>query len=169
MGFGVKRRRYLQAQRLAHPWACGLIVLVAWCLWPACGPARTAPVSAPVRTPAAPPPEAAPGGPYGIPELDGITIDGSGDDWKARGLSLDVLTPAPSFGFDPGEFDARARLGWDSRGLLLWVEVTDTLPQEAEPGQPLWTGDALELFVAERVGGQQLVQHVIAPFTSRHI
>ena len=56
---------------------------------------------------------------FDVPRLDGITIDGKGDDWGDGGFRGETLAsstyPIPS----ARDFDAAFRLGWETRGLLL--------------------------------------------------
>jgi hypothetical protein len=63
---------------------------------------------------------------FDVPRLDGIAVDGVGDDWGARGFAVQGLalhdgagarvTPAPDGG-------GTLRLGWDAGGLLLLLAL----------------------------------------------
>ena len=61
------------------------------------------------------------------------------------------------------DLDAAFRLGWDDRGLLLLVTVSDNVPVESEDIGQLWMRDSIEAFVAPEVGGPDYVQVAIAP------
>ena len=102
---------------------------------------------------------------YDIPKVSGITIDGATDDWGARGLRLDYLGQADGSVVAPKTFDARARLGWDERGLLLCVEVVDPSPCENPHEAYLFDKDAVEWFVATGLGLPDNIHAVIAPGT----
>src|SRR5579864_5960604 len=97
---------------------------------------------------------------WDIPNLPGIRVDGQDDDWQGRGLLLDVLTALPADSRDSEQFDATARLGWDDRGLLVLCHVVDTTPWEADATKPAWSGDSVELFMADTVGGKNALQFV---------
>jgi predicted esterase len=101
---------------------------------------------------------------FEVPRIQNVTIDGKKDDWKDAGLALDVLAALPSESRDPDTFDARAQIGWDDRGLLVACDVTDTAPFE---GDPIWSGDSVEIFVGDAVGGKNFVQLMVAPGTAR--
>jgi len=100
---------------------------------------------------------------FDVPPLAGVNVDGDPGDWGDRGFRVDVL-------FDPAarpkpvvNFDAAARLGWDGRGLLVLVMVTDDVPVEHDKGDALWRRDSIELFVAARHGAEDRWQAVVAP------
>ena len=57
----------------------------------------------------------------------------------------------------PQDLDARFRLGWDQRGLLVLVTVPDDKPSEAQDITLLWSMDCVELFLADRRGGGEPV------------
>jgi predicted esterase len=157
--------------------ATPLLASIAWvqCAQP---PPRTAqhqpdnlsrPTPAIAVSPAAARPAVPGGGAADIPKLSAIRIDGQSDDWRDQGLWLDVLAALPAGDRDSAAFDARARVGWDERGLLVLCEVSDATPWEASSTRPVWSGDSVELFVADAVGGRNAVQFVVAPgMTSGH-
>jgi predicted esterase len=103
---------------------------------------------------------------WDIPSVSDLRVDGEGDDWQDRGLMLEALAALPADGRDSNAFDARARFGWDDRGLLVLCEVTDQTPWEADATEPVWSGDSVELFLADAVGGKNAVQFVVAPGVS---
>jgi predicted esterase len=100
---------------------------------------------------------------FDIPSVPDIRVDGEEEDWQGRGLMLEVLSALPADGRDSRALDARARLGWDDRGLLVLCEVTDATPWEADATEAMWSGDSVELFIADAVGGKNAVQFVVAP------
>lgn len=100
---------------------------------------------------------------FDVPRLAHVVIDGQADDWGEQGFRVEALAAADGATRDAADLDARFRLGWDARGLLVLVRVRDDVPVEGETSNTLWQGDALELFLADRRGGTQLVQAVIAP------
>ena len=101
---------------------------------------------------------------YDVPRLEGIAIDGKAEDWGERGFRVDIL--ADAFGKVPpaSDYSAKFRLGWNDRGLLVLVTVTDDVFFEpAVKLTELWKGDSLEFFVAAERGGSESYQVVIAP------
>jgi predicted esterase len=100
---------------------------------------------------------------FDIPRLDGIIVDGNAVDWAEGGFRVDVL-------LDPGQkprtaagLDAFLRLGWNDRGLLALLTVTDAVPVEDDKDDALWRKDSVELFVATGCGERDVWQAVIAP------
>jgi CubicO group peptidase (beta-lactamase class C family) len=99
---------------------------------------------------------------FDVPLLTGIAIDGKGDDWGDRGFRVAALARNSGQPRALDNFDTQFRLGWDPRGLLVLVTTTDRTPQEADDISSLWARDSVELFYADRRGGQQKVQCVVA-------
>ncbi len=100
---------------------------------------------------------------FDAPQLDGITVDGTADDWSGRGLVVGIMTTPEGALRRPDDFDAAFRLAWDDRGLLLLVTVGDNAPVESEDINSLWQKDSIEAFVASEVGGPDYYQVVVAP------
>ncbi|MCE5326083.1 MAG: serine hydrolase [Planctomycetaceae bacterium] len=107
---------------------------------------------------AAVPATAAPG--LDIPRLDGIAIDGKGGDWGQGGYRLDVLESMSGNGAAAAGQRVWARLGWDSRGLLMLVHIWDDTWMENPRGDRLYEGDSIEVFLGVAGG---LCQWVISP------
>ncbi|HUT35109.1 MAG TPA: sugar-binding protein [Planctomycetota bacterium] len=126
-----------------------LLLAAAACALAAC----TRPPAAPTATRAAV---------FDVPRLTGITVDGKLDDWGERGFRVAVLY-ADGARKPTADFDAAVRLGWDERGLLAHIDVTDDAFVEHEREDRLWEGDSVELFVASEVGGPDTWQATIAP------
>ncbi|MFH1568801.1 MAG: sugar-binding protein, partial [Gemmatimonadota bacterium] len=101
-----------------------------------------------------------------VPQLPGIAVDGDTADWADRGLRLEILTPnrPPRAALD--DFDGRAALGWDERGVLVRARVTDNQIVEAEQRGSLWNGDGMELFLAPAPGATDILQFAVAPGVS---
>ena len=100
---------------------------------------------------------------FDVPRLDRVAIDGTPDDWGRSGFRIDVLA-SPSAPRQPtADFDAMARLGWDARGLLVFVAVTDDAAAEHADASALWRADSVELFVATARGGADVWQAIVAP------
>jgi len=99
---------------------------------------------------------------FDVPRVEGITIDGKGDDWGDRGFRVNIM-PDDSGKLKPANhFDATFRLGWDDRGLLLLVNVIDDTIDEAKTTE-IWYGDSVELFYSPKRGSGDVVQMVISP------
>ncbi len=98
------------------------------------------------------------------PKLSDIAIDGKADDWGDKGLKVAGMTDGSGKKLPAENFDVSFKLGWDEKGLLILATVTDDVALEpAEKPQDLWKGDSLEIFVADKKGGEQCYQVVIAP------
>jgi len=100
---------------------------------------------------------------FDVPRMANIAIDGDDADWGDRGFRVEVLADEDGQILAPDDFDARFRLGWNRRGLLVLVEVEDDRHVEHAAEDRLWEGDSIELFVAPRRGESDCVQAVIAP------
>ena len=131
--------------RTAHMGLCGLGLVWALCL------AGARPCPADDRAPV-----------FDVPRLDDIVIDGLPRDWGPKnGLRLDLLVPVAGEAKSAADHCARARLGWNERGLLLMVRVRDdTWVEEADDAR-LHERDAVELFLAPSVGSEQLCHWVL--------
>ena len=99
---------------------------------------------------------------FDVPRVEAITIDGKADDWGDRGFRVEVLhadgTRPPT-----SDFDATARLGWDEKGLLVLVNVSDDVAFEQKQDSALWRRDSVELFLAAAHGSPDHWQCTVAP------
>lgn len=100
---------------------------------------------------------------FDIPRLADITIDGKPDDWKGNGFHVEVLSDSPGELKPSSPIDARFRLGWDDKGLVLLLTVRDDTGSEASQISQLWQADSAEIFLANCQGGDNLIQAIIAP------
>jgi pimeloyl-ACP methyl ester carboxylesterase len=100
---------------------------------------------------------------FEIPRLMGVRIDGSLEDWANRGLSIEVLAAANAERRPATEFDATARLGWDSEGLLIALDVLDTTHIESDTDSELYKNDSVELFAATKPGSEDFLQYMVSP------
>ncbi|MEW6755737.1 MAG: sugar-binding protein [Candidatus Latescibacterota bacterium] len=100
---------------------------------------------------------------FDAPALGGVRVDGETQDWQGGGLEVGIL-PDVDGGMPPAEdVDARFRLAWDERGLLLALTVTDDGAHENADAGSLWSMDSVELFVADRQGSAGFYQVALAP------
>ena len=99
---------------------------------------------------------------FDIPRIKGIAVDGSSNDWAADGFRVEFLTDPDGRTLPADDFDARFRVGWNSKGLLVLAAVRDNVPVEHENLSRLWQRDCVEIFVAEKVGSTNRYQLVIA-------
>lgn len=99
---------------------------------------------------------------FDIPRLDGIKIDGSGDDWGDRGLRVDIMTDEQGAIRPAQDFDPRFRLGWDKDGLLVLITVRNSNTAEA-PERMLKAGSSVVCSVATSVSSDERYQVTVAP------
>jgi caffeoyl-CoA O-methyltransferase len=97
-----------------------------------------------------------------IPKIEGIIVDGSGEDWSMQGFQVDFVASPDGRVLPPDDFDVSFRLGWEDRGLLLFVTIRDDVPVEHEDLSRLWRCDCVEVFVSQKVGATNRYQLVIA-------
>jgi pimeloyl-ACP methyl ester carboxylesterase len=102
---------------------------------------------------------------FDIPNLDSIQIDGKGDDWADHGFRVDALASSDGFEVPASEYNARFRLAWDNRGLLILVTVHNSSPAEMADPTELWRGDAVELCLAAELESPSHFQVIVAPGT----
>lgn len=100
---------------------------------------------------------------FDIPRIEHIAIDGHADDWGDGGLKVNMLCPMDGQPRPPSDIDARVRLAWDDRGVLVLAIVKDDCFVEDDNLNTLWQRDGLEIFLADKRGGARLMQAVIAP------
>ena len=103
---------------------------------------------------------------YDIPRLDNITIDGKGDDWGTRGFRVEAMHDISQALYDSPRADmsdAKVRLGWDARGLLVLINVVDVSPLEDDKLDSLWTKDSVELYMTSQLGGKDFFQLLLSP------
>jgi predicted O-methyltransferase YrrM len=99
---------------------------------------------------------------FKVPRVDGITVDGSSNDWGERGFRVDFLTDPDGGVLPAADFDVIFRLGWNAEGLLILANVRDDIPLEHAQASELWRCDCVEIFVADKVGSENRYQLVIA-------
>ena len=108
---------------------------------------------------------------YDIPRMDKVVIDGRTDDWTSAGSArgtgggfrIDLLAPPEGEPRPAGDLDARVRLAWNARGLLILATVRDDKWIEHADEGWLWRYDGIEVFLAARPGDKDLSQWAISP------
>jgi hypothetical protein len=101
---------------------------------------------------------------FEIPKLAEIVVDGKADEWGGKGLAIGGLKPAAGPARSAPNFDAKFHMGWDERGILLLVQVTDdTSTEPAQKIEEIWKGDSIEAFFAAERGKSAAYQAVLAP------
>jgi len=100
---------------------------------------------------------------YQIPRMDGIIVDGRGDDWMEQGFRVEFLADPSGQVIPPDDFDVKFRLGWNQQGLLVLVAVRDNVAVERDSLSRLWQTDCVEIMVSESAGSMNRYQLVIAP------
>jgi CubicO group peptidase (beta-lactamase class C family) len=99
---------------------------------------------------------------FDVPRVDKISIDGDDADWGERGLRVEFLTSTTGRLFAAKDFSARAKIGWDDGGLLVFARVLDDVRDENPKDEPLGRNDSLEVFLSDGVGSPQSYQFTIA-------
>ena len=100
--------------------------------------------------------------------MDKVVIDGKADDWAEGGFRVDLLIPPAAKPKSVADHDARFRLGWNDKGLLVLVSVQDDKWVEHPDEGWLWRYDGVELFLGDKPGAD-MCQWAISPgMTSRH-
>jgi len=100
---------------------------------------------------------------YDIPLMKKVVVDGKADDWKDKGFRVELLAPVGAPMKNKDDHDARFRLGWHKKGLLVLVSVRDNTWLEHEDPGWLWKYDGVELFLAPHRNAEDLCQWVISP------
>jgi predicted O-methyltransferase YrrM len=99
---------------------------------------------------------------FNIPKIEGIVVDGAGDDWAEQGFRVEFLADPSGRVNPPDDFDVKFRLGWNQQGLLVLAAVRDNVAVERESLSRLWQTDCVEIMVSEHVGSMNRYQLVIA-------
>lgn len=101
---------------------------------------------------------------FDVPQIADIKIDGKADDWGDKGLKVETICDVAGRCRPPKDFNVNFRLGWNEKGLLVLVDVTDDVALEpAEKPEDMWQGDSIEFFVATARGADKSYQVVVAP------
>ncbi|MFA6568687.1 MAG: sugar-binding protein [Victivallales bacterium] len=93
---------------------------------------------------------------FDIPYVDGIIVDGKGDDWGTRGFRDEWLNVYMN-GFRPKltDFDTTLRLGWNEKGLLVILVAKDDIVYEATEDMP-YEMDNIEVYMAGSPGSADM-------------
>lgn len=100
---------------------------------------------------------------FDVPRFEHIVVDGQAGDWHDQGFVIETMTSANGLVKPAADMDSHLRLGWDDRGLLVLIQVSDQSFVESQQTDRLYVGDSVELFLADKRGGSQLIQAVISP------
>jgi pimeloyl-ACP methyl ester carboxylesterase len=100
---------------------------------------------------------------FDVPRLDGVVIDGQDDDWREGGFVVETMSSVDGWMRPVDDMDIRVRLGWHDQGLLVLIRVTDDQYLEEAQTNQLYEGDSVEIYLADKWGGRQMIQAVIAP------
>jgi hypothetical protein len=101
--------------------------------------------------------------PFAVPQVSGVRVDGDAEDWSGRGHEVPGLWRQVATGRWEVDPDANVRLGWDEKGLLALVRLSDDRWMEADTQNLLWKLDGIELYVARQPGSPQYYHVVVAP------
>jgi CubicO group peptidase (beta-lactamase class C family) len=98
-------------------------------------------------------------GPIHVPRIEGLVIDGRGDDWAERGYAEAVL-PGDVFELPPADFVPSFRAGWDDTGFYLLCRIRDADAHVVPDA--MWQGDSVEVFLAAG-DPENRVKAILAP------
>jgi len=134
------------------------------CLGPAAlAPAQPQPGSVDPHADAAPPRAQGQRPLFQTPMVCDIRIDGRDDDWRRRGRIDATLATGPRITLDEQDLSATLRAGWDERGLLLLIRVTDDTPDEATNKIELHEMDSVEFLLSNASTDGERVRCTVAP------
>lgn len=100
---------------------------------------------------------------WDVPKLEGIVIDGKDDDWGKRGTDAGILAPIEGSLAPANDSRGKLRLGWDEKGLLLFIEATDDVWIESPDRGSLWKADSVEMFLIPDKKGKTICQWIASP------
>lgn len=101
---------------------------------------------------------------FEVPKIADVKLDGDAAEWAGKGLIVTGLKPAEGAARTAPNFEANFKVGWDERGLLVLVQVTDDVASEpALKLEEIWKGDSIEAFVCADPGKTKAYQLVLAP------
>ncbi|MCC5844338.1 MAG: hypothetical protein JJU05_08820 [Verrucomicrobia bacterium] len=96
------------------------------------------------------------GGPLALPYIGPVPLDGSGG-WTGRGLAVPYLVQMNLQVPDPSAFSARAWLGWNEQGVVVFADVRARERHEHEESERLVHGDSVSLYMMDDNSRFQLV------------
>ncbi len=100
---------------------------------------------------------------YDIPRLSGIVIDGQTDDWGGDGFRVEMLVPDDGVLRPAADLDARIRLAWNDKGLLLLAAVRDDAGAESPSQAGLRTTDSVQVYLSPKRGSPERCHWSVAP------
>ena len=100
---------------------------------------------------------------FSIPQIDGLRVDGSENDWGAQGFRVEIITAPDGRTLPADDFDVRFRLGWNKEALFVLATVLDDIPIESDSPSRLWRNDCIEISIAEDLGISNMYMLAIAP------
>ncbi|MFB3881891.1 MAG: serine hydrolase [Armatimonadota bacterium] len=83
-----------------------------------------------------------------VPFVGGVAMDGSAEDWGAAGFQVNLLRTTWGKADPDDGFDARYRLGWNDRGLLIYYSVRDADISEPTEQPKASQGDGVQIEAA---------------------
>jgi CubicO group peptidase (beta-lactamase class C family) len=101
---------------------------------------------------------------FDVPRVEKIVIDGRDADWADKGYRVELVPSMEGTFLPADDLDVAFRLGWDARGLLVLLNVTDDVPVEYdEPEEYYWYNDCVEVFLADKRGGMDMIYAFVTP------
>jgi outer membrane protein assembly factor BamB len=102
-----------------------------------------------------------------LPTLDAprveVTIDGRAEDWGDQGLKVVSLPGRNGRLRAQGDFDPSLRIGWNDRGVVLLVQVTDNVVHEWANEAQLWLGDSVDICALRKAGVRDGYRCIVTP------
>lgn len=103
---------------------------------------------------------------FDIAPVKNIIIDGQADDWPTDAFNAQLLASPDGNFKSPDDFDMRFKLGWDKKGLLIFVFVRDNKIVEHSNVFKYWSYDSFNLIMAPGNNSNEIFQLNISPGVS---
>ncbi len=103
-----------------------------------------------------------------IPRLAEITIDGKDSDWPDDAYQANLWCNLYGETVSQKDLSANIKLGWNNKGLLLVMNVSDDSIYEVNTRYPFWRGDAISVYFSPEKGNYEFVQYSFSPGLSEN-
>ena len=101
-----------------------------------------------------------------IPRLDNIVIDGNSDEWNNEARMFSIYANQYGETYPPDNLSARVSMGWNEKGIVLLIDVTDNEAYERGSEKLLWRDDGVQIYMNRKYCDDNILQYSIAPGTT---